>query len=87
MFTKRNISDKVLSINISYLHYHFKSKDIWLKNTEKKLRARLGDDWNNIDFLKEYNGPSIHCKKEYLHFINTNEWNRCKKNIYLEKYL
>jgi glycosyltransferase involved in cell wall biosynthesis len=87
IFSNANISDKILPINISYLHYHFKSKDIWLKNTEKKLKARLGDNWNNIDFLKEYTGPSIHCKKRYLHFINTNEWNICKKNIYLGKYL
>jgi hypothetical protein len=87
MFHNPNIEDKILPINISYLHYHFKSKDIWLKNTEKKLKARLGDQWNNISILEQYTGPSIHCKNRYIKYIQTNEWNCCKKNIYLGKDL
>ncbi len=83
MFKSKNIKDKILPINISYLHYHFKSKEIWLKNTEKKLRSRLGDQWNNISVLENYNGPSIHCKKRYIQYLKTNEWVDCKKTVFL----
>jgi len=87
MFFNPNITDKITNINISYLHYHFKSKDIWLKNTQKKLKARLKDKWDDLKFLNSYIGPSIHCKNRYLKYIQTNEWNCCKKNIYLGKDL
>jgi glycosyltransferase involved in cell wall biosynthesis len=87
IFKNPNIQDKILPINISYLHYHFKSKEIWLKNTEKKLRARLGDKWKDIDTLKNYTGPSIHCKNRYLKYINQDEWITCKKTIFLGEHI
>ena len=87
MFHDPNISDKIENINISYLHYHFKSKDIWLKNTKKKLKARLKDKWNDLKFLKSYIGPSIHAKNRYIKYIETNEWNCCNKQICLGKDL
>ena len=77
------IVHKITNINISYLHYHFKSKKIWLKNTEKKLKARLGENWNNLDFLESYSGPSIHSKNEYIRFLKTEEWIGCGKDIFL----
>ena len=83
MFKNPDIQDKILPINISYLHYHFKSKKIWLKNTEKKLKARLGEHWNNLHFLKSYSGPSIHSKNEYIKYLQTEEWISCEKNIFL----
>jgi len=75
-------TDKTTNIDISYIHYHFKSKEIWLKNTEKKLRARLNEDWNNLEILRSYNGQSIHCKWQYLKYIETNNWIDVKKSIF-----
>lgn len=77
------IEDKITNINLSYIHYHYKSKNIWLKNTEKKLRARLGHFWNNLETLQSYTGPSIHSKVKYLEYLKTGEWNFCQKNIFL----
>jgi hypothetical protein len=74
-FIQGNIkTDKVMNIDISYIHYHFKTKEIWLKNTIKKLKSRLGDDWNNLEILKKYKGASIHSKNQYLKFLETGEW-------------
>jgi glycosyltransferase involved in cell wall biosynthesis len=84
MFKNRKI-DPTNKINISYLHYHFKSKEIWLKNTAKKLKARIGDNWMDKECLSKYHGPSIHLKYRYLKYLNTNEWISCKKKFFLGK--
>lgn len=80
----RTPTDKITNVDISYIHYHFKSKDIWLKNTEKKLRARLNDNWNNLEILRQYSGQSIHCKWQYLKYIDTKNWVDVKKSIFLD---
>lgn len=72
-------TDKVIDINISYIHYHYKTKEIWLKNTIKKLKSRLGEKWNDPEALKNYNGPSIHVVNQYLKFLKTGEWFKPKK--------
>lgn len=77
--------DHTNHIDISYIHYHFKSKEIWLKNTEKKLKARIGENWNKQEYLYKYHGPSIHLKYRYLRYLKTNEWVSCKKSIFLGK--
>lgn len=80
-FISGNIkTDKVINIDISYIHYHFKTKEIWLKNTIKKLKARLGNQWDNLDVLKKYKGPSIHSKSQYLKFIETDKWFQARRN-------
>ena len=84
-FEKQILTDKVSSIDVSYFHYHYASKERWLKNTEKKLKARLGDKWNDIDFLKSYTGPSVHCKREYLNYVEQGIWCNLEKNTYIEE--
>lgn len=76
-------TDKVIDINISYVHYHFKNKEIWLKNTVKKLKARIGDKYQDIEYLKTYFGPSIHCKTQYLYYLETGNWIKVNKQIFL----
>lgn len=76
--------DAVRHINISYLHYHFRNKQSWLKSTEQKLRARLGDDWNNINILRNYTGQSRHTAREYLIYLDTGLWCPVKKDIQLK---
>lgn len=76
-------TDKISSIDISYIHYHFKNKNIWLKNTIKKLDARLGEKWKDIEYLKKYFGPSVHCKNQYLNYLNTNTWHNVEKKFFL----
>lgn len=68
---------------ISYLHYHFLSKDLWLKNTQKKLEQRLGKDWQNYDNLLKYKGPSKHVVKQYLRYLKTNKWHNLKNRVKL----
>lgn len=83
IFRGDHLNDKISPLNISYLHEHFRSKEAWLKNTEKKLRARIGEKWNDVEFLKKYTGPSIHCKREYLRFIEDGVWHSLKKNKFV----
>lgn len=81
----RIYNDPIIDINISYFHYHFKSKEIWIKNTEKKLKQRLGQNWNNMEFLQSYAGKSIHLKFEYINYINTGEWCSLCKSIFIDE--
>lgn len=76
-------NDIMISTNISYLHYHFYDKNIWLKNTEKKLEQRIGNNWRDPNILREYNGPSIHLKREYLKYIDTGIWHNVHKTLKL----
>lgn len=86
MFESDKITfDKITNINISYIHYHFRSKDNWLNKTELKLKTRLGNNWNNISYLEKYDGPSAHIKNRYLQYLKTNNWIFCDKSIYLGK--
>lgn len=85
MFRNSVPLDKITKIDISYIHYHFRSKEKWLSKTEAKLKARLGENWNNIDYLQQYNGQSLHMKNRYLKYLQTNQWIDCDKTIFLGK--
>lgn len=76
-------TDKILDINISYIHYHFKNKDVWMKNTIKKLKARIGEKWRDKEYLKKYSGQSIHCKNQYLNYLDTGIWHNIEKKFNL----
>ena len=67
---------------ISYLHYHFRNKTAWEKNTKQKLFARLGEDWNNIETLSMYKGHSHHAAKEYLRYKTTDQWHNLIKQLF-----
>lgn len=84
-YWRNNISnnDSINNINISYLHYHFRSKEAWLKSTAQKLQQRIGDNWNNIEILNAYSGESMHLKFEYLLYLNTGIWCSLPKKIQL----
>jgi hypothetical protein len=62
--------------NLVYLHFHFRSFETWLKSTEQKLKARLGDNWNNIEVLSQYKKPrpSHHIVLEYINYLQSGEW-------------
>ena len=86
-FWRRNTShDSITKLhNISYLHFHFQNLEFWKKNTEKKLKARLGDDWNNEKILRNYNGPSKHLPAQYLHYISGGSIDSfLSKDVYFE---
>ena len=76
--------DKLNKIHISYLHYHFRSKEIWLKNIEKKLKQRIGEQWNNIQILNNYEGPSSHLKHSLIEYLSSSQWHELKKNKYID---
>jgi glycosyltransferase involved in cell wall biosynthesis len=62
-----------------YLHFHFRSLNSWLKSTEQKLRARLGNNWNNIDSLLKYKkARSHHVAREYRNYLQTGKWHNLK---------
>lgn len=70
---------------ISHLHYHFRSKEAWEKSAEQKLRARLGERWNDIEFLKNYKGASYHCAREFARYKIIGQWHDVKKQMYDER--
>lgn len=67
---------KIIPTNIIYLHFHYRNLTSWLKSTEQKLKARLGDKWNNIEILEQYRKPrpSYHAALEYLRYLQTGKW-------------
>lgn len=80
VFNNNFLNDSVKYINISYIHYHFKSKEIWLNNTKMKLGATsIGDQFNNKTLLENYQGESLHAVKEYLFFLKTGQWHKVVK--------
>jgi glycosyltransferase involved in cell wall biosynthesis len=76
------INKKPLTCDISYLHYHFRSKDAWLKSTEQKLRARLGERWDDLDFLKTYKRASFHVGRELIRYREKGIWHSVKKQMF-----
>jgi glycosyltransferase involved in cell wall biosynthesis len=66
--------------NLVYLHFHFRSFDAWLKSTQQKLEARLGDGWNDIEVLSQYKKPrpSHHIALEYSNYLQTGKWHNLK---------
>lgn len=67
--------------DISYLHYHFRSKDSWEKSTEQKLKARLGGKWEDLNFLMTYKGPSFHTGRELIRYRTTGIWHTVGKQF------
>lgn len=72
------------TINVSYLHYHFRSKQAWLRSSEKKLRAEFGGGWENLGFLKTYRGHSHHVGRELIRYRETGIWHNVKKQLFNE---
>jgi glycosyltransferase involved in cell wall biosynthesis len=75
-------NQKPIPCNISYLHYHFRSKEAWLKSTEQKLKARLGDRWDDLEFLKTYRRASHHVGRELIRYHNKGAWHAVKKQMF-----
>lgn len=75
-------NQKPIPCNISYLHYHFRNKEAWLKSTEQKLKARLGDRWDDLEFLKTYRKASHHVGKELIRYKKKGVWHSVKKHIF-----
>lgn len=63
-----------LSADISYIHLHYRSFEAWYKSSIQKMKARLGNDWNNLEILKNYKGLSNHTAKELYKYFTTGEW-------------
>lgn len=74
-------TNNIKPIDISYCHFHFRSKNKWIQNTKQKLQSRLGDDWNNIEALKQYTGESDHCAREWIRFIETGQWHNLRPKV------
>ncbi len=78
---EKNSSPKML--NLAYLHFHFRSKEAWYKSTKQKLKARLGEKWDDLFFLSSYKGRSFHVGKEFIRFKTTNNWHNVDKQIFI----
>ncbi len=84
--TKNNKNPKeTQSIDISYLHYRFISKDRWIENTKAKLYARLGDKFNDLNELKKYisegSPESNHAVVEWIRFLEEGVWCDLSRDI------
>jgi len=80
-------NQKINNINISYLHFHYLSKDRWLKSTNQKLKARLKDKFNDLDSIIDLAGSDLksnHIAKEMVYYLATNKWNKLKNSISFE---
>jgi hypothetical protein len=73
--------------NISYIHMHYTSKNIWLKNSQKKLKARLGEKYEDIEEIKKLansQNKSHITAKEFVEYLTTDNWNNLTSNTFLE---
>lgn len=62
------------STNISYLHLHYRNFNSWYRSSVQKMKARLGDKWNDLDVLKTYQGLSRHVAAELHQYLTTGNW-------------
>ena len=71
-----NENSPIRRTHLVYLHFHFRGFDAWLKSTQQKLQARLGDKWNNIEALLQYKKPrpSHHIALEYSDYLQSGKW-------------
>lgn len=67
-------TDMVYQTEISYIHKHYRSFDAWYNSSKQKMIARIGEDWNNLEILKNYTGYSNHTAKELYHYFTTGNW-------------
>jgi hypothetical protein len=73
--------------NISYIHMHYASKNIWIKNSQKKLKARLGEKYEDIEEIKKLansENKSHITAKEFVEYLTTDNWNNLTSNTFLE---
>jgi glycosyltransferase involved in cell wall biosynthesis len=70
--------------NISYLDYRYHTKEYWERRTLEKIKARLGDKWNDMDALRSYKGISGHAVKQYLHYVDKGKWHGLRKTTELK---
>jgi glycosyltransferase involved in cell wall biosynthesis len=79
-------TNKTINSNISYLHFHYRSKESWLKSTEQKLKVRLGDKWNDLSLLEQYKKPrpSFHVALEYSKYLSTGQWHNLQPKKYID---
>lgn len=73
-----------VTVDISHLDYRYHTKEYWERRTLEKIRARLGDKWNDLDFLRSYKGVSGHAVKQYLHYIDKGKWHGLRKTVELK---
>jgi glycosyltransferase involved in cell wall biosynthesis len=71
-------------VDISYLDYRYHTKEYWERRTLEKIKARLGDKWNDMDALRNYKGISGHAVKQYLHYIDKGKWHGLRKTTELK---
>lgn len=74
-------NDSLKKIDLSYCHFHFRSKQAWIKKTQQKLKTRLGNKWNDLDALRQYRGDSSHCVNEWLSYMTTGEWHNLQPKV------
>lgn len=69
--------------NISYLHLHYRNFDAWYRSSVQKMKSRIGDQWNNLNVLKDYKGLSNHVASELYRYLTTGEWCSLKSGVKL----
>jgi glycosyltransferase involved in cell wall biosynthesis len=74
-------TNNIIKTDISYCHFHFRSKDKWIQNTKQKLYARLGDNFDNMSALKAYTGDSRHCVEEWIRYVETGRWHNLQPRV------
>jgi glycosyltransferase involved in cell wall biosynthesis len=72
------------TVNISYLDYRYHTKEYWERRTLEKIKARLGERWQDMDALRTYKGISGHAVKQYLHYIDKGKWHGLRKSVMLD---
>lgn len=78
--------DPPMRVNISFLDYRFYSKDYWEKRTVEKLKARLGDKWNDPISLTSYRGADGHAAYEYASYLGFKKCIGCNQILESENF-
>lgn len=72
------------TVDISYLDYRYHTKEYWERRTLEKIKARLGDRWQDMEALRAYKGISGHAVKQYLHYLDKGKWHGLRNSVRLE---
>lgn len=67
-------TNNIFQTDISYMHMHYRSFNAWYNSAKQKMISRIGDNWNNIEVLKDYTGYSNHTAKELYNYFTTGKW-------------
>lgn len=70
-------------VELSYLDYRYHTKEYWERRTLEKIKARLGDKWNDMEALRAYKGISGHAVKQWLHYVDKGVWHGVRKTTEL----